>query len=187
MKQISKTLVMCLLLVASAGSGLATTVDKQDLGKLRDQIGVLESVINQDLAQTFPGPFGYLDRARGAYLPGYGLVFTFEVNLNPLPPSTGPFGPGPKPQTDAERAAAINKHRESALELSQRVLADFSHTLEIRPEESVAIIVQGSAVGPRGIDKSTLVIRVQKRDIDQFRANAIDRAAFLNRIAVVEY
>ena len=187
MKHISRTFVLCLLLMASAGSALATTVDKQDLNKLRDQIGVMESVINQDLSQTFPGPFGYLDRARGAYLPGYGLVFTFEVNLNPLPPSTGPFGPDPKPQPAAERLSAIKKHRQSALDMSERVLADFSHTLEISPDEWVAIIVHGSAVGPQGIEKSTLVVRAQKRDIDQFRANAIDRAAFMNRIAVVEY
>jgi len=186
MKQISKTFVLFLLLVASACSALAAPVDKQDLSKLREQIGVLESVINQGLTQSFPGPFGYLDRARGAYLPGYGLVFTFEVNLNPLP-QANPFGPAAKPQTDTDRLAAIKKHRQSALELSQRVLADFSHTLEINPDEWVAFIVHGSAVGPQGIEKSTLVIRAQKRDIDQFRANAIDRAAFLNRIAVVEY
>ena len=188
MKQIYSRCVLLLLLVASACSALAAPADKQDLGKLREQIGVFESVINQDLTQSFPGPFGYLDRARGAYLPGYGLVFAFEVNLNPLPRNNaGPFGPDVKPQTDADRAAAIKKHRESALELSRRVLADFSHTLEIAPDEWVAIVVHGSAVGPQGIQKSTLVVRAQKRDIDQFRANAIDRAAFLNKIAVVEY
>lgn len=186
MKQISKSFVLLLLLVASACSALATPVDKQDLGKLREQIGVLESVLNQNLTQTFPGPFGYLDKARGAYLPGYGLVFTFEVNLNPQRPSLGPFG-GPPPQTEAQRTAAIKKNRDSALGLSQRVLADFGHTLDIAPEESVAVVIQGSAVGPQGIEKSTLVVRAQKSDIDQFRANAIDRATFLSRIAVVEY
>jgi hypothetical protein len=186
MKQISKLSVLLLLLVASACSALATDVPKQDLGKLRAQIGVLESVLNQNLSQAFPGPFGYLDKARGAYLPGYGMVFTFEVNLNPQPPSLGPFG-GPPPQTEAQRIAAIKKNRQSALELTERVLADFGHTLEIGPDESIAFIVQGSTVGPRGMEKSTAVVRAQKRDIDQLRANAIDRAAFLNRVAVVEY
>ena len=187
MKPISKSIVLLLLLVASAGSALATPVDKQELGKLREQIGVLESVINQNLAQAFPVPFGYIDKARGAYLPGYGIVFSFEVNLDPQPPSLGPFGPSPKQPSNAERAVTIKKNREAALALSRRVLADFGHTLEITPDESVAIIIQGSAVGPQGIEKSTLVVRAQKRDIDQFRANAIDRAAFLNRVAVVEY
>jgi hypothetical protein len=186
MKQISKTCVLLLLLAAGACSALAATIDKQDLARMREQIGVMESVLNQNLSQAFPGPFGYLDKARGAYLPGYGLVFTFEVNLNPLPPSMGPFG-GPPQQTDAQRVAAIKKNRESALELSRRVLVDFSHTLPIADGEAVAIVVQGSAVGPDGMRKSTIVLRAQKHDIDQFRANAIDRSAFLNRIAVVEY
>jgi hypothetical protein len=109
------------------------------------------------------------------------------VNLNPLPPSFGPFGPDAKQQTSAERSAAIKKRRQSALELSQRVLADFSHTLQVGPDEWVTIVAQGSAVGPQGIEKSTLIVRAQKRDIDQFRSNTIDRAAFLNKISVVEY
>lgn len=186
MKQISKSSVLLLLLVAGACSALATDVPKQELGKYRAQIGVLESVLNQGLSQAFPGPFGYLDKARGAYLPGYGMVFTFEVNLNPQPASMGPFG-GPPPQTEAQRLAAIKKNRQAALDLTQRVLTDFGHTLDVGGNESVAIIVQGSAAGPQGIDKSTLVVRAQKRDIEQLRANAINRAEFMNRIAVVEY
>ena len=186
MKQISKSIVLLLLLVASAGSALATSLEKQDLAKLRDQIGVMESVLNQNISQAFPGPFGYLDKARGAYLPGYGLVFTFEVNLNPRPASLGPFGVD-QVQSDKDRVATIRKNRQAALELSQRVLADFGHTLEVTPDEWVTIVVQGAALGPQGMEKSTLVVRAQKRDIEQFRANAIDRTAFLNRIAVVEY
>jgi hypothetical protein len=186
MKRISKFSVLLLLLTASACSALAADVEKPNLTKMREQIGMLESVLNQSLSQSFPGPFGYLDKARGAYLPGYGMVFTFEVNLNPQRPSMGPFGVD-KPQTVDERAASMRKNRQVALELSQRVLADFSHTLAVTPDESVAIVVQGASVGPQGMEKSTLVVRAQKRDIDQFRANAIDRAAFLNKISVTEY
>src|SRR3974377_1024281 len=97
--------LVVLLLMASACSALASDIDKQSLTKMRDQIGVFESVLNQNLSPTFPGPFGYLDKARGAYLPGYGLVFTFEVNLNPRP-QLGPFG-GPPPQSDAQRVETI--------------------------------------------------------------------------------
>src|ERR1051325_6836052 len=186
MKRISKSFVLLLLLTASACSAIAADVEKPNLPKLREQIGVMESVLNQNLSQAFPGPFGYLDKARGAYLPGYGLVFTFEVNLNPRPASLGPFGVDPV-QSGKERMAAIRKNRQVALDLSQRVLADFGHTLEVTSDEWVTIVVQGAAVGPQGMEKSTLVVRAQKRDIEQFRSNAIDRTAFLNRIAVVEY
>ena len=186
MNRISKFSVLLLLLVASACSALATDVPKQELGKYRAQIGVLESVLNQNLSQAFPGPFGYLDKARGAYLPGYGMVFSFEVNLNPQPPSLGPFG-GPPPQTEAQRAAAIKKNHQAALDLTERVLADFGHTLEIGADEYVAVIVQSATAGPQGIERSTVVVRAQKRDIDQLRANAINRADFMTRISVLEY
>jgi hypothetical protein len=187
MKQNTKIPALLLLLLASACSALARDVEKPNLGKFREQIGVVESVINQNLSQAFPGPFGYLDKARGAYLPGYGMVFTFEVNLNPQPATLGPFGAQQPQQTPAQRVAVIKKNRQSALELTQRVLADFGHTLEIAPDEWVTLVVQGSAAGPQGIERSTLVVRAQKRDIEQFRANGINRAGFLNKIAVVEY
>ncbi len=198
MKLIGK--VVLLLTVASACSALASpigssaaatpaaSVEKQSLSKIREQIQVLESVLNENLNQAFPAPFAYLDKARGAYLPGYGVIFAFEVNLNPQPPNLGPFGPF-KPAPDArQRAEEAKKRKQTALEMSERVLADFGHTLaEIPAEESVAVVIHGAGVGEQGIEKSTTVVRAQKRDIDEFRANTIDRAAFLRRVQVLEY
>ena len=187
MKKLSN-LVLLLAMVAGAGSALAADLEKQSLTRMREQIGVMESVLNGNLNQIFPAPFAYLDKARGAYLPGYGVVFAFEVNLNPQPASLGPFGPERPVASARERADEARKNRQSALDMSERVLADFGHSLEQVPAgESVAIVIHGTAAGPQGIEKSTTVVRAQKRDIDQFRANTIDRAAFLHRLQVLEY
>ena len=181
-------LVLLLAMVAGAGSALAADLEKANLTRMREQIRVLESVLNENLNQIFPAPFAYLDKARGAYLPGYGVVFSFEVNLNPQPASLGPFGPARPQQSPRERGEEAQKHRQEALDMSERVLADFGHTLEQLPAyETVAVVIHGTSVGQQGIERSTTVVRAQKSDIDQFRASAIDRAAFLHRLQVLEY
>jgi hypothetical protein len=178
---------MCvLLLLASACSALALGQEKTGLTKTREQIRVLESVLNQSLSQAFPAPFAYLDTARGAYLPGYGVVFTFQMNLSR--PSMGPFEGESTPQSERLKREEAKRRRDAAKEMSERVLADFSHTLDqLSPDESVAIVIYGSAVGQLGLEKSTTVLRAQKRDIDAFRANTMDRAAFIRKLQVLEY
>jgi hypothetical protein len=182
------SVILLFAMALSAGSARTAGPEPQNLTRLREEIRVLESVLNENLNQTFPAPFAYLDKARGAYLPGYGVVFTFEVNLNPQPPALGPFGPERAAPSARDRAEEAKKHRQAALDMSERVLADFGHSLEqLGDDETIAIVIHGAAVGQQGIEKSTTVVRAQKRDIDQFRANTIDRAAFLRRLQVLEY
>ncbi len=165
----------------------AADQEKIDLGKMREQIRMLESVLNTSLNQSFPGPFAYLDGARGAYLPGYGVVFTFEVNLSVNRGMAGPFGgapqPSPKVRKDEEK-----QRRDQARAMAEKVIADFGHTVEqLGANESLAIVIQGAAVGDHGVEKSTMVLRASKHDIDGLRANTLDRAAFLRKLQVLEY
>src|SRR5438309_813545 len=108
----------------------AADQEKTDIGKMREQIRMMESVLNTSLTQSFPGPFAYLDGARGAYLPGYGVVFTFELNLSAqrgMP--SGPFGVS-APLSAKQRAEEEKQRREQAKAMAQKVIADFGHTLE---------------------------------------------------------
>jgi hypothetical protein len=53
----------------------------------------VEGSINDKLRSNLADPFDMLGRARGSYLPGYGAVFTFELNLVTLSPlANTPFG-----------------------------------------------------------------------------------------------
>src|SRR5437868_5699135 len=85
------------VVMLAAGTLSGADQDRQALARVRAQIGVFESVLNTSLNQNFPGPFAYLDRARGAYLPGYGVIFTCEINL------TRPVAPFDTPVKAAER------------------------------------------------------------------------------------
>jgi hypothetical protein len=193
MKTKSLKLIAAVALAALLGStapaapqDAAKSGGSQNITRLRDEIRVLESVLNQNLTQAFPAPFAYLNAAHGAYLPGYGVIFTFEINLSR--PSMGPFEGSPTAATERAKREEARRKFDQAKELSQRVLADFGHTLDqLGPDESVAVIVYGSAATAQGVEKSTAVLRVAKKDVDQYRANALDRAGFLSKVQTLEY
>jgi hypothetical protein len=59
----------------------------------------VEAAINDRFRSGLNDPFDLLGTARGSYLPGYGAVFTVEMNLVTLPPLTfSPFSHAPSPQ-----------------------------------------------------------------------------------------
>ncbi|HEV2386574.1 MAG TPA: hypothetical protein VGS20_04890 [Candidatus Acidoferrales bacterium] len=183
------TMAVLGLLVALAGSVLQTsaTPQKDELKKLKNEIGLLESVLNQSIAQTFSAPFGMLDAARGVYLPGYGAVLDFELNLSSSPPM-GSFAPLLTPEKQRAEREQEMKRREQVKELAEKVLADFGQTLsDVPARESVAIVIHTVAVRDQGLERSVMVVQAPKEAIDEYHSNAIDRAAFLRKLSVMEY
>jgi hypothetical protein len=161
--------------------------EKPDLGELRKQIELFESVLNQSLKQGFGGPFDTLDRAQGAYLPGYGVVFSFEVNLSQVV-NMGPFNPSPTPKREAAQRAEELRRRDKAKALAEEVLAKFGQTLSLlSPNESVAVIIQMAAAHPDKLERSTIVVSVDKKSIDARQANTMDRPQFARKLTTTEY
>jgi hypothetical protein len=59
----------------------------------------VEAAINDRFRSGLNDPFDLLGTARGSYLPGYGAVFTVELNLVTLPPlAFSPFSQAVTPQ-----------------------------------------------------------------------------------------
>lgn len=160
---------------------------KTDLEEVKKQIELFETVLNQSLTQAFGGPYDTLDKGRGAYLPGYGAVFTFEVNLSPWQ-KMGPFSPPPTPKSEQLQLEQENRRREKAKEVADQVLTDFGHILrELAPGESVAVIIHTAAVHPNKVERSTIVISVEKSLIDQRQNNTIAQAEFVRKLTTTEY
>jgi hypothetical protein len=178
---------LCAFLFLAAGEMTSAQRVKTDLKKMKDEIGILESVLNEGLDQNFGGTFGYLDKARGAYLPGFGVAFSFEVNL--APSSTGgPFGPPPTAETVKAQRETAARRKEDAKILAEKTLADFGHSLSmLDAKESVAIVIHTVGVQVQGVEKNTIVVQCDRQLIDSYRSNSIDRATFLRRLTVVEY
>src|SRR2546421_6691261 len=112
-----RQLAAVLLLLTAAP--FAADQEKANLVRVREEIRVFESVLDGSLNQSFPGPFAYLDKARGAYLPGYGVIFTFEVSLS-RPSNLFEAQP-----TDKSRRDEAQVRRTAAKELAEKALADF--------------------------------------------------------------
>ena len=181
------TLGLCGVLLLGGGLGAPAQEKKENLKQLREEIELLGAVINESLTQTFGGPFGFLDKARGAYLPGYGAVFTFEVNLTRMN-FASPFAPRLTAERERKRNQEEARRRQQAKGVAERALADFGHTLgHLAAEESVAIIVHTVSVRQQGIERGTMVVRARKQLLDDYRANRIDRDAFVRQLDVTEY
>jgi hypothetical protein len=175
------------LVVLSNSSLAGAQKGKTDLKKVRQEMELLESVLNQGLTQSFGGPFGYLEKVRGVYLPGFGVVFSFEVNLTPSN-IAGPFSGPPSPEALRAQGKEAARRLEDAKAMAEKTLADFGHTLDaLGPTESVAIAIHTVAAQPEGVVRETVVVQCEKQLIDSYEAKSIDRATFLRDLVVVEY
>jgi len=71
-----------------------------------DAIRTLERAFDEKIASVRPEPMNVMGAARGLYLPGYGLVFTAELDLAMTPASGGLFH---RVFSPAERTAIHDK------------------------------------------------------------------------------
>lgn len=175
------------MLLSFGWTGARAQKTQPDLGELKQQIELFETVLDQSLTQAFGGPYETLEKVRGAYLPGYGAVFTFEVSLSPLQ-NLGPFLPKPTPKSEELQREQENRRRDKAKAVADQVLTNFGQILrQLAPSESVAVIIHTVAVHPNKIERSTIVVSVEKSLIDQRQNNSIDQAEFVRKLTIFEY
>jgi len=156
---------------------------------LKAEMQVFEAVIDGTMAPTFVAPFGLLEKTRGTYLPGFGLVFSLEVNLYPLR-STSPFDLTPLSKAELERAAKTGRERIAAIKESvPRMLADHAMSLhDLLSDNSVAVVVHFFQAGPvEAKFPDQLVIATRKSDLDQYWERKISYQELVARMKVLEF
>jgi hypothetical protein len=137
---------------------------------LKAQMKVLEAVINETMGQTFAPPFGLLEKAKGTYLPNFGVVFSLEVNLYPVR-IPNPFDLRPLSKEELEKARKVKLERIRTIKQAvPRLLADHGSTLrEIGADESIAVVVHLFHFQAEGESLPTqIVMEVKKSDLDQY-------------------
>jgi len=141
-----------------------------NLNALKAEMKVFEAVIDGTMAQTFAPPFGLLERTKGTYLPGFGLVFSLEVNLYPLR-APSPFDMSPLSKAELDKAQKAKLERMATIKESvPRLLADHAISLrDLGSDDSVAVVVHIFEV-QSGDTKfpDQLVIETRKSDLNQF-------------------
>ncbi len=174
------------LLIGGLGRGQAR---EPSYGALKAQIKVFEAVINQTMAEVFAPPFGLLENAKGAYLPGFGVVFALEVNLEPAR-LANPFEVRPLTQEEVARTKKEKLQRIEMIKRSiPRLLTEHASSLrEVTSNESLAVVVHLFHHQAEGETLPTqLVVQVRKRDLEQYGGKAISYEGFLEKVVILEF
>ena len=127
---------ICTLLLASAPQTAA------DGRALRATMKTAERTIDDRIQQmTARAPFVLLGTTRGAYLAGYGAVFTMEVNLVPVA-AISPF----RPAYSLQEIQTLNRQKREKVGLlktglRQLLVEQAAGLAQISPSEKMAIVV----------------------------------------------
>jgi len=177
-----------LLLLSGAGSGAQSKPASPDYPALLKQMRVIQAVIDETMGQTFLPPFGLLKKADGTYLPGFGVVFSLEVNLYPLRVPS-PFDPRPLSKDELEKSRRGEMQRIEAIKKGiPRLLADHARGLrELNPGDSVAVVVHLFRVQLQGDQLPTqLVFQVKKSDLEDFWNQKLSFEELVSKTRVLE-
>lgn len=160
-----------------------------DYDILRGEMRVVSAVIDESMAQTFSQPFGVLEKTKGAYLPGFGVVFALEVNLYPVPLQELLAA---RPRTESQLAQELKAKKERIRTIKQtvpRLLAEHAESLrEVKADDQVAVVVHLFFVESGGQNlPSQVVVQVKKRDLEQYWDKKLTYEQFLKQVRIVEF
>ncbi len=172
-----------------AFSGNQDSADARvDYAATRESILKFEDVLNEALAGSFrSSAFAVVQKAKGVYLQGYGISYTFLINIHRAVTNT-PFG-----QIRAKGGVSLEEKMRRIEQLKDNMIQQLqnsgSHFQQLRKDERIAIIAfveDRNFPGEPNANK-TIVLSVLKRDLDEV-GNKPDRAKeFKQRIKIVEY
>lgn len=181
--------ILALPLTAAASfDGQETAGSRPDYQALRQEILQFEAVINEAINSSFSSsPFAVVQKAKGAYLEGYGAGFAFLVNIHRAVKQT-PFGPV---RSGADMTQDLKKQR--IAELKERLILTLQDNGEIfrtlRKEDYVTIIayVEDRNLPDEPSANRTIVISALKKDLEEFARRGDRLKDFKQRIKIVEY
>ena len=160
-----------------------------NLSALKAEMKVFETVTDGTMAQTFAPPFGLLERTKGTYLPGFGLVFSLEVNLYPLR-APNPFNMTPLSKAELDKAQKTKLERMAAIKESvPRLLADHAISLrDLGSDDSVAVVVHLFEMQPGEIKfPDQLIIETRKSDLDRFWDKKVSYQELTAKMRILEF
>jgi len=132
---------LCAFLLAAVPDGRAP-LHPTDARAIRAALQSSERILDDRIQQmTARAPFVLLGTTRGAYLAGYGAVFTAEVNLAPAA-NLSPFRPAYSPKElqdlNRQKREKLGALRTGLRQLLVEQAASLSH---LAPHEKIAIVV----------------------------------------------
>ncbi len=173
-----------LVLLFSAGA----FAQSPDFPAIKKQTQLFETVLNTAVQQRFEQPFLLLQETKGAYLAGYGVVFTLEVNLYPMRYRT-PFAASPYSEKELATARAQKLQRMKEMEtLIRDLLRDHGMGLDfLPPDENVAVVVHLFNQAEQRDMPSQLAVQVKKQWLQEAAGRKLNAAEFRLKLSVISF
>jgi hypothetical protein len=183
--------IICLPLLAQTPStSKAHSRATMDYASTQEDILRFETVLNDVINSAFStSPFAVVQKAKGAYLRGYGVSFSFLINIHRAVIKT-PFGQVRRGRgadvTPAQKNQIIEELKEKLIQILQSNGDTFR---QLGKEEHVTIIAffEDRNIPDEPNANKTIVLSALKKDLDEFE-NRNDRISeFKQRMQIVEY
>ena len=196
LKRFSKRIVLLVLSIALLGISLAAEgpraaqdVDvKVDYAVARREILNFELALNTVIGSTFSAsPFALVQRPKGAYLPGYGVTFSFLINIHRAVIDT-PFGQVRRP--DAATPELKKRIIEELKDKLIRVVLDNGGSLtQLRKEDAITVIafMEDQNFPDEPNQNKTIILTALKKDFDEVARKDDKFKEFRQRIKILEY
>jgi hypothetical protein len=172
---------------AVTGSQAAGEV-RLDPTQIRTEIRNFETVLNNAVTAAFSSsPFALVQKVKGVYLPGYGMSFTFLINIHRAMIST-PFG-------EVKRGEAVTpdqkKRRINELldKLAMGLQENGNRFRQLRKEESVTIVafIEDRNFPDEANQNKTVLLSATERDLEEFAGQVNRFQEFKQRVKTIEY
>ena len=159
-----------------------------DQVQLRGQIEQFQAFIEDALRQDSRSTV--LSAPRGAYLEGYGAVFSTEASLYRIRPIT-PFSSKPYSRQELDKAyqAALDRLERLKVDLRQAVAKHSSLLEQLRPSHTLAVIVHlyNGVAEPGRPYPSQLIFKASARSVSDYRHGKITMDDLVGRVRISQF
>ena len=159
-----------------------------DRGRLRGQIEQLQAAIEKALRQSVRNTV--LRAPRGAYLEGYGAVFSAEASLYRIRPLT-PFSPKTYSRQELDEAyqAALDRVERLKQDLRQAVAEHGSVLGQLKPDHTLAVIVHlyNGVADPGRPYPAQLIFKARAGSVSDYREGKITMEELVRRVRISQF
>ena len=159
-----------------------------DQARLRGQIEQFQAVIENALRQDVRS--AVLSAPKGAYLEGYGAVFSTEASLYRIRPIT-PFSSSPYSRQELDQAhqAALERLGRLKQDLRQAVAEHGSLLGQLKPDHTLAVIVHlfNGVADPRRPYPSQLIFKARAESVSDYRQGKITMDELVRQVRISQF
>jgi hypothetical protein len=159
-----------------------------DYAALQQDILKFETVVNGVINSAFSSsPFAVVQKAKGAYLQGYGISLAFLINIHRAVVHT-PFG---DTRTGIDMTPELKKQRIE--ELKERLIqmlqesSDSFHALRKEDYVTIVAFIEDRNFPDEPSGNKTIVLSALKKDLDELGRRSERLKEFKQRMKIVEY